>query len=200
MLRRVAAPYGQEEKTKEDVVESVCVCVCTHGCVGEHEETAHQRPWDGTGAPLPAPPSRRSLPPGTQSTRSGKLAPGNSCPPHPNISSPHLPPSSANRGAQMLMPSPACRPPWRLDREGGRVPGQGMLVAPRPTFRRRAGCSRGRVASPRAQLPCLRTAWAGTSSSSSLGLRLLICNMGTAIVPTSKGLPCSLNVPAAVLF
>lgn len=34
----------------------------------------------------------------------------------------------------MLMPSPACRPPWRLDREGGRVPGQGMLVAPRPTF------------------------------------------------------------------
>lgn len=28
MLRQVAAPHGQEEKTKEDVVESVCVCVC----------------------------------------------------------------------------------------------------------------------------------------------------------------------------
>lgn len=90
--------------------------------------------------------------------------------------------------------------PLGLDREGGRVPGQGMLVAPRPTFAGEQDAQEGGWQGPRAQLPCLRTAWAGTSSSSSLGLRLLICNMGTAIVPTSKGLPCSLNVPAAVLF
>ena len=117
---------------KEDVIESMCVCVHAYTYTGVCvravltgglqlvPRTAQTGPtllllWLG---PHGEPTCLHFLH-GFASTRPGKCSlslpvPGDSRPLHRNKSSPHLPPSPGNSGVQMFMPSPACWPPRLL--------------------------------------------------------------------------------------